>query len=405
MRILYIAYSCSPIHGSEDAIGWNVPVESACKNTVYVITKEEQRPFIERYLQNNQLSNIQFFYVDIPKIYKKIFRGHFYSGRIGIWNKRTYKLAKKLCAKEKIDIIHQVTPVEFRSIGAYGSIPNTTFVCGPVAGGQRVPKALRSYVGCKWYVEAIRGCVNGLYRFLPNIRRHVHNTDYLIFANHETKNYLAPICSPDIPVDVMTDIATVPVEMQAFNDASRDTDVLVFAVVGRLVYLKGHALLLDALSRVPRNLSYRCRIVGEGEEMKKLKVQCHKLGLDDKVSFEGAVAHTQITKVYSTSDVLIMPSFREATGSVLLEAMSTGIPVITINRFGGTTILDNETGWLYDGNTKEAFIESLKEAIVECIQNPTEVKRRGQNAQNRARDFCWKKKMMHYQEIYDCLQR
>ena len=43
MNILYIAYSCNPFAGSEDKIGWCVPYEISKTNTVYVITKEEQR--------------------------------------------------------------------------------------------------------------------------------------------------------------------------------------------------------------------------------------------------------------------------------------------------------------------------------------------------------------------------
>ena len=86
MNILYIAYSCSPYNGSEDKIGWHVPVESAKTNHVWVITKEEQRPAIEHYLSKHRLENIQFLYVDIPAIYKKLFRSFLYSGRLNIWN-------------------------------------------------------------------------------------------------------------------------------------------------------------------------------------------------------------------------------------------------------------------------------------------------------------------------------
>ena len=59
-----------------------------------------------------------------------------------------------------------------------------------------------------------------------------------------------------------------------------------------------------------------------------------------------------------------------------LEAMSKGIPVITINKFGGATLFDENTGWLYGGNSKEEYIENLKKAILECIAYPDEVTRR-----------------------------
>lgn len=45
-------------------------------------------------------------------------------------NRRVLPLAKKICADQKIDIIHQITPIEFRAIGDYGKIANIKFVCG-----------------------------------------------------------------------------------------------------------------------------------------------------------------------------------------------------------------------------------------------------------------------------------
>ena len=95
-----------------------------------------------------------------------------------------------------------------------------------------------------------------------------------------------------------------------------------------------------------------------------------------------------------------MPSIRETTGTVLLEAMSKGIPVITINKFGGATLFDKDTGWLYEGNTKEEYIENLKKAILECIANPDEVTRRGKNARKKAEKYTWQEKNKKYQEVY-----
>ena len=49
MNILYIAYSCSPNHGSEDRIGWKIPLASAANHRVFVLTKEEHRSEIEEF--------------------------------------------------------------------------------------------------------------------------------------------------------------------------------------------------------------------------------------------------------------------------------------------------------------------------------------------------------------------
>ena len=183
MNILYIAYSCSPYHGSEDKIGWNVPVECAKKHNVFVITKEEHRCNIEQSLEGTPIKNIKFFYVDIPSICKKIFFGPIYSGRLNIWNRRAFVLAKELCKQEHIDVIHQITPIEFRSIGDFGKIPDVKFVCGPVGGGEYIPKGLKSYARGQGFIEMIRAAANGWYRLRFWFSKKLNEIDKLIFAH------------------------------------------------------------------------------------------------------------------------------------------------------------------------------------------------------------------------------
>lgn len=135
MRILYIAYSCAPSSGSENRIGWCVPLEMAKNNEVFVITKAEHKEVISDFLRLNPISNIHFEYVDIPNIYKELFNGFMYSARLNLWHHRAVKVADRICVREKIQIIHQITPVEIRAIGDYGRIKGVYFVAGPLGGG------------------------------------------------------------------------------------------------------------------------------------------------------------------------------------------------------------------------------------------------------------------------------
>lgn len=119
MNILYIAYSCNPFAGSEDKIGWCVPYESSKTNKVYVITKEEQREPVEKYLQSHPLENIKFYYVDIPNFYKKIFKGFMYSGRLNVWNRRVLPLAKKSVRIKKLTLfirLRQLNSVQLETM-------------------------------------------------------------------------------------------------------------------------------------------------------------------------------------------------------------------------------------------------------------------------------------------------
>ena len=170
MNILYIAYSCKPNKGSEEKIGWNVPLESAKTNQVIVVTKEEHREVIEQYVAEHKIENPKFYFVDIPSIYKKVLKGSAYSARLNIWHKRAFPVVKEICNNEKVDIIHQITPIEFRSIGAYYKISNTRFVCGPLGGGENIPRGLKGYALRNIHVEAAHSALNFIYKLKYKIK-------------------------------------------------------------------------------------------------------------------------------------------------------------------------------------------------------------------------------------------
>lgn len=404
MNILYIAYSCSPYKGSEDKIGWGIPIESAKTNRVFVITKEEHRQTIDEYLKQYSIKDVQFYYVDIPPWYKKFYKGFLYSGRLNVWHRRALPLAKEICKQKRIDVIHQITPIEFRSIGDYGTIPNVKFVSGPLGGGEVLPTGLKPYAKAHMMVEKVRSAVNWIYLIRFKLSGKLKFCDHILFANHETKDFMSIVSPKMSRYDVMTEIAIDGADLAMEPILSSDADNSCrFLVAGRLIYRKGHELLLDALKQIPPGLDYTCRIVGGGPELERLKKKCADSILEKHVVFTGKIPYSQMAKEYKNADVFIMPSLRETTGSVLLEAMAKGLPVITINKFGGATLVDDNSGWLYDGDDQTEYIENLRTAIVTCITQPIEVRRRGEIAKIQAEKNTWKEKLSCYNTIYSSL--
>ena len=392
MNILYIAYSCSPVAGSEDRVGWNVAVEMSKKHSVHVITKVEQKKDIEHYLQQHPIDNICFYYVDIPNLYKRLFKGFLYSGRLNIWHKRALAVANNICNTYSIDIVHQLTPMEFRAIGDYGRIKNVKYVCGPLGGGEYVPNGLKCYKKGHYAIEILRDIMNRWYRFLFNITGRLKRCDYFIYANEETKYYLGYGCH------VETEMA---VDNIFYDEDKPLNKKCVFLMAGRLIYRKGLDFLFDAIEKIPEDKRYEVRIIGDGPEMRKLKKKWDRSKkLQEHVIFVGRIPFTEMKNEYDKADVFLMPSIRETTGSVLLEAMSNGIPIIAINRFGSGLLLNKDLGWTFDGNTKEEFITSFVNSMVDCIEHPEEVRRKGKNMLLAAKKYTWGIKVQHFEDIY-----
>jgi rhamnosyl/mannosyltransferase len=96
--------------------------------------------------------------------------------------------------------------------------------------------------------------------------------------------------------------------------------------IGRLVAYKGLASLLQALVDVDGEIV----IIGEGPLLPNLKALAEKLGVQNRVTFEGRLESSEIKSYLYAARVLAFPSLTiaEAFGLVQLEAMATGLPIV-----------------------------------------------------------------------------
>jgi glycosyltransferase involved in cell wall biosynthesis len=126
---------------------------------------------------------------------------------------------------------------------------------------------------------------------------------------------------------------------------------LRFACVGRLDPPgKGQDILFEVLARpawAPRN--WRLHLYGDGENRNGLERWARRLGLIDRVVFEGHVS--DIEKVWALNHVLVMPSRIEGLPLALIEAMLCGRPVVATDVAGAEVVEDGVTGFLAEAAT------------------------------------------------------
>lgn len=95
--------------------------------------------------------------------------------------------------------------------------------------------------------------------------------------------------------------------------------------VAALRELKGQHLMIEALQQMPE---WNLLIVGEGEEGERLRQLANKLGVANRVRFEGAVPQQNLSAYYAAADVFVLASSREGWPNVLLESMACGTAVV-----------------------------------------------------------------------------
>jgi UDP-glucose:(heptosyl)LPS alpha-1,3-glucosyltransferase len=170
---------------------------------------------------------------------------------------------------------------------------------------------------------------------------------------------------------------------------------LVILFVGSGFDRKGleYAILGLAESAVPARLW----VVGKGRVHRHRKL-CRRLGLEPRVEFWGPRKDT--APFYAAADVFLLPTLYDPFPSVILEAMASGLPVITTAQCGASEII--EPG-------REGFILEYPEQtsrIAECVEALgvwEERWRMGREARARAEGFPWERTVRELEELYDHL--
>jgi glycosyltransferase involved in cell wall biosynthesis len=137
----------------------------------------------------------------------------------------------------------------------------------------------------------------------------------------------------------------------------------IVGVVARLEPEKGHPTLLDAWPAVLRAVpDAYLLVVGEGSRREPLEAQARELAIGQRVVFTGR--RDDIPAVTAALDVAVLPSYREAQGLSILEAMALSRPVVA-TAVGGIpeVITDGESGLLVPPHD----VEALSSAIVRLL--------------------------------------
>jgi colanic acid/amylovoran biosynthesis glycosyltransferase len=145
------------------------------------------------------------------------------------------------------------------------------------------------------------------------------------------------------------------------RDVGRE-DRLAVLTVGRLVAVKGHAILLDAIRelRDRHGISVVLNVVGDGPRRVVLEAQARALGITDAVTFHGGVGQDDITAHYASADIFCLPSFAEGVPVVLMEAMAMGIPVVASGVMGTPELVeDGRSGLLVRPGRPRALADGL----------------------------------------------
>jgi len=148
------------------------------------------------------------------------------------------------------------------------------------------------------------------------------------------------------------------------------TPILLY--VGQIKKVKGLQNLIGAANALNEESDYISKILIVGDITnpkdekfyRELQEMSKEKGLD--VGFLGWIPHEELPEIYKKADIFVLPSYTEALGMVIMEAMAVGLPVIATQTSGAKDLVeDGKTGFLVPiGN-----VVTLKEKIKVLLEN------------------------------------
>ncbi len=236
--------------------------------------------------------------------------------------------------------------------------------------------SLYSHIKCGLpYVVSLRGSdvpgydmnrarLPSFHRLLKSTRRQIWHNAGAVVANSNSLRELALDVDGDCSIEVIPN--GVDIERFAPSPSRSGNDgPLRILCVSRLIPRKGLATLIHAVAEL-RETDIVLEIIGTGELEGDLRALVESLKLQRRVHFSGFVGQADLAGRYRSADVFVLPSLSESCAMALLEAMSSGLPVIVSNVGGNPEIVCHEENGLLFQPGSSADLAAVLRKLVEA---------------------------------------
>jgi L-malate glycosyltransferase len=377
MRILFFNYEFPPLGGGAGNASYYLLKE-------YAKNPELKVDFVTSSIDEKQHllkmgDNISIYRLPIGKNPENI---HYQSkGELLRYVWKTYKFSKELMDDNKYDLTH-----------SFFTVP-----CGILSWLLKRKYNLP-------YIISLRGSdVPGyserfaaLYKFITPVIKRIWKDAYFVIANSQGLAELA------LKSKTEKEIGVIPngIDIHDFSPdySKKDPNNFTIVCVSRITPRKGIRVLIQAFKIVAgRYENVRLLIVGDGNEKSSLEQLVMGLGLKDKVTFTGPIAHEKVLPYYQKANIFALPSLNEGMSNTMLEALACGLPIITTDT-GGTKelVTDNKNGFIV--KMKNSY--DLAEKIEKFLLDKGLDEKMGKESRTRAEELSWENVAKGYEDLY-----
>ncbi|RKY08253.1 MAG: hypothetical protein DRP66_04965 [Planctomycetota bacterium] len=232
------------------------------------------------------------------------------------------------------------------------------------------------------------------YTLLAPLFRRIWKSASVLVANSKGLAAAAAEFMGQLPVDVICN--GVDAERFYPDPEKKLASPFGLLTVSRLSATKHIDLLIRSVGLLnEQGFDVQLSIAGDGALMYSLNNLARRLRLTDRVNFVGRVEPEDIGQLYRNSHIFVMSSTREGMSNAMLEAMASGLPIVT-TRCQGVEELITDNGIVLEDSTPE----SIARAVRRLLDDRRMYERMCVAARKRAEIFSWRHVADEYRKCY-----
>lgn len=399
MKVLVNCYACSPYKGSEPGMGWNFIRNLSQYQELHIITESKFKKDLDKYFQEHpeEKNNFTFYFIKRERhnILRKIYPPSYY-WFYNRWQKKVLKLSKELDKTLHFDIVHQLNMIGYREPGYLYKL-GKPFVWGPISGFNITPWSLlpsMGIYGCIFYF--CRNLIN-LYQMHSSkrIKTAINSSKFLISATKDDHDKILELWKKDSII--IPEVGFTPLNNNI--TPNRRNHNLKVCWSGLHIPRKSLNLLLEAISICKNKDNIELHVIGDGKCNSKWEKMANKLHINN-INWYGWVDRDKAMNIMQQSHIFTITSLSDATSTVLLEALSLGLPVIALNHLGFANVITNDCGIKINIKSKSQLVNDLSKAIDKIYDNEDLRLHLAKGAIARSKEFSWESKAKTINNIY-----
>ena len=235
--------------------------------------------------------------------------------------------------------------------------------------------------------------------YKPAVTFSINKSDAVTSVSQSLKDDTLRLFDIKNEIDVVPNFIDFSRHKTHFTDCQRDImaneNEKIITHISNFRKVKQIPDVIKVFFNIQKQIPAKLMMVGEGPERLEAEQLCESLGITDKVVFFGN--SNEIDKILCFSDLFLLPSVTESFGLAALEAMASGVPVISSNTGGIPEVnIDGVSGFLSDVND----VEDMSKNAIRILSDNNRLKEFKDRAKEESKKFDISNIVPKYEAIY-----